>query len=88
MGDYVRKLAGILVISAVLTQVSYAQRGLGGPPGQTPESASQKAEDARHRAEQKATDEAYKATLKRLPASNKPIDPWGNIRTPADSGSK
>ena len=88
MSDYVRKIAVALTISALLTQVSYAQRGLGGAPGQVPESSSQKAEEAKQRAEQKATDDAYKATLKRFPASNKPVDPWGGIRTPAASGSK
>jgi hypothetical protein len=86
MSEKPRKFAAALIISALLTQASYA-RGLDAP-GQAPESASQKAEAAKQRAEEKETDEAYKATLKRFPASDKKIDPWGGLRTPSDSGGK
>jgi len=30
----------------------------------------------------KSTDDAYKATLQRIPDA-KPVDPWGNLRAPA-----
>jgi hypothetical protein len=36
---------------------------------------------------QKAIDEAYQSANKKIP-DKKPIDPWGNIRGNADTGSK
>jgi hypothetical protein len=42
---------------------------------------AQKAEEERKKEEQKVNDEAYKATIKRTPSSNKKVDPWGSLRT-------
>ena len=53
-----------------------------------PESERQKAEEAREKAEKKATDEAYKFTLKHTQAVHKTVDPWGGLRTPSVGGSK
>jgi hypothetical protein len=75
------KLTASLLVLAFLTQVSRAQENF-------PESERQKAETARKRAEEKANDEAYKATLKRAPVANQKVDPWGNLRTPSTKGNK
>jgi hypothetical protein len=47
-----------------------------------PESERQKAEEARKKAAEKDTDEAYKSLMKHMPNTNKKIDPWGGLRTP------
>jgi len=62
-----------VVLLAVLAQPSYAQ--------QFPESERQKAQEERKKADEKATGEAYKALMKRLPDSNKKVDPWGGFTT-------
>jgi hypothetical protein len=54
-----RKFAVSVVLLALLTLQSYAQS--------LPESPRQKAEEARKKADEKATDEAYKALIKRMP---------------------
>jgi len=43
-------------------------------------SSRQKAEEERKQEDQKASDEAYKAMIKRTPSSSKKFDPWGNLR--------
>jgi hypothetical protein len=48
-----------------------------------PESERQKAEEARKKTDEKATDEAYKSLMKHLPATNKKVDPWGGLRAPS-----
>jgi len=83
-----RTFAAAAVISTLLTQVSFAQ--LSTPDTTTALTADEKAEIARQKAEEKANDEAYKSTLKRLPdAARQKTDPWGGMRTPsASSGGK
>lgn len=74
-----RSLVASLLIAALLTSASQAQP--------FPESDHQKAEEARKKADDKATDEAYKNILKHTQDVKKIIDPWGNVRTsPASSG--
>jgi hypothetical protein len=68
-----------LAIAALLTQASYAQ-------GRAP-SDQQKSDSAKKKADEKATDEAYKAMTKRIPDAPKP-DPWGNLRAPSTGGNK
>ncbi len=48
-----------------------------------PESERQKAEEARKKADEQATEEAYKSQMKRTPNTNKKVDPWGGLRTPS-----
>lgn len=68
-----RKFAVSVVLLALLTQLSYAQP--------FPKSSRQKAEEERKKADEKASDEAYKALMKRTPSgNNKKIDPWGGLR--------
>jgi hypothetical protein len=69
-----------MVLLALLTQPSYAQP--------FPESERQKAQEERKKEDQKANDEAYKATMKRLPDSNKKVDPWGGVRVHSATPSK
>ena len=75
-----RKFAVSVVLSALLTQPSYAQS--------LPKSSRQKAEEARKKADQQATDEAYKALTKRTPDANKKVDPWGGLRAPSETPGK
>jgi hypothetical protein len=70
-----RIFAVFVIFSAMLTQPSYAQP--------FPESERQKAQEEREKADKKANDEAYKATMKRLPNSDKKVDPWGAVRAPS-----
>jgi uncharacterized protein with FMN-binding domain len=76
MRHLAKSLAGSLVIAALLTPASFGQ--------EFPKSERQKAEEARKEADVKATDEAYKATMKRTHnnVDKKTVDPWGNLRTP------
>ena len=69
-----RKFAASVVLLALLMQPSYAQP--------FPEFDRQKAQEERKKADDKATDEAYKALMKHLPDSNKKVDPWGALRAP------
>ena len=78
MRHLARSFVASLVITALLTPASHAQA--------FPKSKRQKAAEARKKAEEKTTDDAYKATLKRTQDLKKPVDPWGNLRTqPAGS---
>jgi hypothetical protein len=43
---------------------------------------------AKKKAEEKANEEAYKSTIKRMPDSNQKADPWGGLRAPAANGNK
>jgi len=82
MSALIRTFAAALVISALLTQVCYAQEEL-------PMSDRQKAEIARKKAEEKANDEAYKAMLKHTRDVKPPkADPWANVRPPPAGGGK
>lgn len=77
------RFAAAIAISALLTQASYAQQHSGAPPP----SDSQKAEESKRRAEEKANDEAYRDAMKRTPAPDRKVDPWGGLRAPStDSG--
>jgi hypothetical protein len=53
-----------------------------------PESSRQKAQAERKKADEKATDENYKALMKRLPNSDKKTDPWGGMRAPPTNHDK
>jgi hypothetical protein len=66
--------AACSVLLALLSQQSYAQDQV------LPKSPRQKAEEQRKEEDQKATDEAYKAMIKRTPSSSKKFDPWGTLR--------
>ena len=72
MRQLARSFAGSLLMAALLTPAVHAQP--------FPESDRQKAEEARKRADEKATDEAYKAEMKRTKNVKKTVDPWANMR--------
>ena len=81
------KVAIFVVLSALLTQPSYAQ--------QFPETERQKAQEdrekareARKKADREATDEAYKAMMEQTPRTSKKVDPWGGLRAPSGNPSK
>ncbi len=80
MNYLVRTITAAAIISAMLTPASYGQR--------LPASDSQKAEMAKKSAERKANEEAYRATIKRIPDSDQKLDPWGGLRTPPANGNK
>jgi len=73
-----RSLAASLVIAALLTPAAHAQP--------FPESERQKAKEEQKKADEKATDEAYKDTMKRSQGAGKTVDPWGNLRAPSPRG--
>lgn len=79
MRHILRKCTAALVLSALLTAASYAQN--------LPESDRQKAETEKKKADERATDEAYKSTIKRIPDAGQKPDPWGNMRAPAAKGN-
>jgi len=83
MGVLIKTFAAPLVISALLTQASYAQ-------GEFPMSDRQKAAIERKKAEEKANDEAYKAMIKRGQGQDakQKADPWANVRPPPAGGGK
>ena len=74
------KLAASMILTALLMQSSYAQP--------FPESERQKAAEARKKAEETATDEAYKSMMKRTPNTDKKVDPWGSMRAPPANPDK
>jgi hypothetical protein len=76
-GKY-RKLAVAVTLSALLTQPSYAQS--------LPASDGQKAAEASKKADEEATDKAYKAMMKHPEETDRTVDPWGGIRTPSATG--
>jgi hypothetical protein len=80
MNYLVRTITAAAMISGMLTPASYGQRA--------PPSDSQKAEMAKKNAERKANDEAYQATIKRMPDSDQKVDPWGGLRAPPANGNK
>ncbi|MGA2891948.1 MAG: hypothetical protein ABSE22_03710 [Xanthobacteraceae bacterium] len=84
-----RILTLAVVVSALLTQASYAQlSSIGDAP--IPLTEDEKADLARQKRDEKANDEAYKSTMKRFPDSNQKVDPWGGVRpsVPAAAGNK
>jgi hypothetical protein len=76
-----RILTVAVVISALLTHVSYAQHGF--EDSQSPLTEDEKAEIAKQKRDEQANDEAYKSTMKRVrDAPQQKLDPWGGIRPP------
>ena len=80
MRHLARSFAAWLLIAPLLTPASHAQP--------FPKSERQKAEEARKKADEKTTDEAYKAGLKHAQDVKKTVDPWGNLRPPSPGGNK
>ena len=84
MCDLARKLAVFAVVSALLTQVAYAQ---GLPDMQElPASGRQKAAEELKKAQEKAADEVYESMAKRVKPPKTPdkkFDPWGGLRAPS-----
>ena len=78
---WVRNLIAALAILALLAANCYAQNRPVQP------SELQKADAAKKKADERATDEAYKATIKRTPDAPK-LDPWGLVRTPPTTSGK
>ena len=83
MYDLAKKFAVFAVVSALLTQVAYAQ----GLPGmqELPKSDRQKAAEELKKAQEKAADEVYEAMAKRAKPPktlDKKFDPWGGLRAP------
>ena len=73
-----RLLAIALAAAALVLQVHAAHaQGKSAPKGP---SDKQKAHDAEVRAYEKATDKAYRETLKQIPDAKPNADPWGNLR--------
>jgi hypothetical protein len=80
MNYLARKFTAAAIILTMLTYASYAQT--------LPPSDSQKAEMEKKKAEEKANEEAYKSTIKRMPDPDQKADPWGGLRAPAANGNR
>ena len=77
-----RKLIQAGAIVALVTGTAAAQDAVGSPLN--PRRPSTPEETAR----QKASDEAYKAAMKKIPDKASSTDPWGNIRPSAPTTAK
>lgn len=80
MRHLARSFIASLLITVLLIPALHAQP--------FPESERQKAGEERKKAEEKATDEAYKDTLRRSQDVKKTVDPWGNLRLPPAGSNK
>ena len=67
-----------LALSATRPASAQSTPGLGIPLNQEEAKTPEQIE------KQKATEDAYKATIKKMPDA-KPIDPWGNVRSAGPS---
>ena len=73
--------SSIAVVAAVLLmQTPYAHAQHASAPAGPSE--KEKAKAAEKRALEKDTDEAYKATLSKMPDAKQKVDPWGSMRAP------
>jgi hypothetical protein len=77
-----RAFLAAMIAATVLTQSAYAQQH--GPPSKPQLTDEQKAKIQDKRSFEKDTDEAYKSTLKKMPDVKQNVDPWGNLRAPAE----
>ena len=73
-----RSIAVVAAALLVQTPYSHAQHA-SAPAGP---SEKEKAKAAEKRAFEEDTDEAYKATLSKMPDAKQKADPWGSMRTP------
>jgi hypothetical protein len=77
-----RAFIAAMIATMVLTPSAFAQQH--GPPSKPQLTDEQKARIQDKQSFEKDTDEAYKSTLKKMPDAKQNIDPWGNLRAPAD----
>jgi hypothetical protein len=82
-----RSFAISAVLSALLTQLSYAQQ-FPETERQKAEETREKAQEARKKADRQATDEAYQSMVEQTPHTNKKVDPWGGLRAPSANPGK
>jgi hypothetical protein len=74
-----RTIAAAFVVCLLVPRPGYSQ--------DLPMSDRQKAEIARQKAYEKATDQAYQAEMKRShDVKPKAVDPWANMRGPSTGG--
>jgi hypothetical protein len=81
------KVAIFVLLSALLTQPSYAQQ-FPETDRQKAQEDREKAQEARKKADREATDEAYKAMMEQTPRTGKKVDPWGGLRAPSGNPGK
>lgn len=77
-----RVLLSAMIAATFLTSSAFAQQH--GPQMKPQLTDEQKSQIQDKRAFEKDTDEAYKSTLKKIPEVKQNVDPWGNLRAPAD----
>jgi hypothetical protein len=68
-----------VVAAVLLIQPLYAEAQHASPP--TGRSEKEKVKMQEKRAFEKDTDEAYKATISKIPDAKQKVDPWGSMRT-------
>jgi hypothetical protein len=77
-------LAALIAIACCLAPAAYAQHAKSSAGGL---SDKQKADILEKQKERKSTSDAYDATIKQIPNSDKKLDPWGNMRQPSNNPS-
>ena len=79
-----RTVLAALIAIACLAPAAYAQHSRSSAGGL---SDKQKADILEKQKERKSTSDAYDATIKQIPDSDKKVDPWGNMRQPSNNPS-
>ena len=79
-----RTILAALIAAACLAPPAYAQQSASPPAGMSDKQKAGILEKQRNR---KSTNDAYNATIKQMPDSDKKFDPWGNMRQPSNNPS-
>jgi len=82
-GPDMRTVLAALIVVACLAPAAYAQHAT--PPAGM--SDKQKADILEKQKRRQSTNDAYNATIKQIPDSDKKFDPWGNMRQPNNNPS-
>ena len=82
MSNALRPFSIAVAAAALLLQAPYAHAQYSdSPPTKQSPSEKEKAKTQDKRASEKEIDEAYKATLSKIPDTKQKVDPWASIRT-------
>ena len=83
-GPDMRTVLAALIAIACLAPAAYAQKHAA-PAAEM--SDKQKADIQEKQRNRKSTNDAYNATIKQMPDSDKKFDPWDNMRQPSNNPS-
>lgn len=77
-----RTLIIVVAMTGVFAGPAFAQSNLSVPVNPEKPLSAEEIE------KRKATDQAYKATLQKIPDKKAPADPWGDVRATSSKSSK